>query len=649
MEQALLQPLWDFLANPITPFYFIGFICFLFLWGLADTYISTGKVLKAFKKAFKVIASKKEPKTGEARKTDELQKEFYENFDIHSKELQSIGCINELWEEYQETLIIPAPSSMSLDSQTQRQTRQIIYLTSRPQQYFSLEYVLGARRNLSQLYAFPNYLIGFGLLFTFLGLAAAIAVAQHDLTSASGGTEGLQKLLRVASTKFITSVVAIFLSLLLSILQRYLLNRVRKQIHDFCIALERRTEFLSPEKLLHSSLAIQEEQKFYIANLADNITLKFETILNTALPKSVSEAMSPLVDSLKKLAERDHSNNEGALKSVLEEFLRQMHKGTGEGMSQLANNIQTLVNNVNQLVAKMENFGGNFGQEMGAATQKMADTMDRFVTDFSGVQRALIQFTEVLESLKIIADNIKHAGSQIQGAADGNIESAGNLNKTHGELAATVQGLSGNLEPLKDVIGQMAGALDRLLATSGQLNDAGNLIKGAADDFSRSSNKLDDVHAKIGGHMLEFKQVADGMQGNIKDLVNASGMMAKAATPVEQLSRQMMDAVGTIHKSQDVILGAFNSMSGASDSLKQITSRIESSWGSYQTRFEKVDKDLENAFNVLAKGTDEFQHKVKDFITSFDGSFNDAIQALSSAVNELAEEREEKMQQARIA
>ena len=56
------------------------------------------------------------------------------------------------------------------------------------------------------------------------------------------------------------------------------------------------------------AMLVQEEQKFHLANLADNITLKFESILNHALPKSVSEAMAPLVDTLKKIAERDHSS-----------------------------------------------------------------------------------------------------------------------------------------------------------------------------------------------------------------------------------------------------------------------------------------------------------------------------------------------------
>lgn len=647
MEHAFLQPLWDVLAHPYTPVVFIAVIGGVFLYALVDTFISTRKVRDAFKEALKIVTlGRKQQHDGEYdQHIDELQKEFYDNFDKHVRELQKIDCMRELWQQYQETLIIPSPPRTGAEEEAPKPPRRAVYLTARPQQYFTVDSVLGARRNLSQLYAFPNYLIGLGLLFTFLGLAAAIAVAQHDLATPSASNEGLQKLLRVASTKFITSVAAIFLSLWLSLKQRRWFNKLRKQIHDFCIALELRTEFATAEKLLHSSLAIQEQQNFHLANLADNITLKFESILNHVLPKSVSEAMAPLVDTLKKIAERDHSNNEGALKSVLEEFLRNMHQHTGEGMNQMVGSIKTLAGNLDQLVSKIESFGGNFGQEMGTATQKMAETMDRFVSDFSGVQSALLQFTEVLESLKIIADNIKHAGSQIQGAADGNKESAGNLSKTHGELAATVQGLSGNLEPLKDVVGQMAGALERLLSTSGQLNDAGHLIKSAADDFSRSSQKLDDVHVKIGGHMLEFKQVADSMQGNVQGLVNASDTLAKAANPVEQLSRQMMEAVGTIQKAQDIITGAFTSMSGASDSLKQVMGRMDSSWNSYQSRFEKVDKDLENAFGTLAKGTEDFQQKVKEFITSFDGSFNDAIQALSSAVNELAEEREEQIQQ----
>ncbi len=625
----LLQPLWDFLAHPFTPFIFITILVAIFAYGLINIRLGTQHIGIAFKKALALVSSSKN------------QTEFYAQFDKYSEELQKIDDVSDLWREYEETLIIP-PAQGSPEDVVQP-ARRVIYLTARPHQYFSLDSVLGAKLNLSQVYAFSNYLIGTGLLFTFLGLAAAIAVAQQDLTTAAGN-EGLEKLLSVASTKFLTSVVAILLSLVLSFKQRWWCNNLKKEIRAFCIALELRTEFLPAEKLLHMSLNVQQEQKLHIANLADNITLKFESILNQALPKSVSDAMAPLVDTLKQLAQRDHSNNEGALKSVLEEFLRQMHQHTGDGMNQLVGNIQTLASNLDQLVGKMESFGGNFGQEMNGATQRMAQTMERFVTDFSSVQQALMQFTEVLESLKLIAENIKHAGGQIQGAADGNKESAHDLSRTHGELAATVNGLSGNLEPLKDVVGQMAGALERLLSTSNHLNDAGLMIKGAANDFTLSSQKLDDVHIKIGDHMQGFKQVADSMQGNVQELMNASGLLAKAANPVEQLSRQMMEAVGSIQKSQDVITGAFSSMSSVSDSLKQVLAGVGTSWNSYQSRFEKVDKDLENAFTTLAKGTDDFQQKIKEFVTLFDSSFNTAIQDLSGAISELTEEREEQIQ-----
>src|SRR5690606_9192905 len=120
-------------------------------------------------------------------------------------------------------------------------------------QYFNRESILGERINISQYLAFPNYLIGFGLFFTFLGIAAALHIAQAGLAAPDGGQKAMQELLAVASTKFISSLVGIILSLVLTFMQKRRLKIIQNKINELCRIIEICTEFKSAEKFLYES------------------------------------------------------------------------------------------------------------------------------------------------------------------------------------------------------------------------------------------------------------------------------------------------------------------------------------------------------------------------------------------------------------
>src|SRR5205085_392193 len=117
-----------------------------------------------------------------------------------------------------------------------------VYLSHRPSHYFDQDSVLGTRLNISQFLAYPNYLIGIGLTFTFIGLAAALHVAQAGLAHGAG-QQALKDLLAVASVKFISSIVGIASSLVIASLQRARIRVFQQKLDAFCDLLEECTKY----------------------------------------------------------------------------------------------------------------------------------------------------------------------------------------------------------------------------------------------------------------------------------------------------------------------------------------------------------------------------------------------------------------------
>jgi len=78
----------------------------------------------------------------------------------------------------------------------------------------------------------PGYFVGFGLIFTFLGLVAALFFAAQGMGSGDYAVakSSLAQLLHAASFKFTTSVAGIASSLAISILYKYLLHDLHLRI-----------------------------------------------------------------------------------------------------------------------------------------------------------------------------------------------------------------------------------------------------------------------------------------------------------------------------------------------------------------------------------------------------------------------------------
>lgn len=85
-----------------------------------------------------------------------------------------------------------------------------------------------------------NMFVAFGLLATFLGLVAALTFASQGMTSDDVGTmqTALRELLAAASSKFVTSVAGVALSIILRLLERLLVVDLRGRLDRLSASLE---------------------------------------------------------------------------------------------------------------------------------------------------------------------------------------------------------------------------------------------------------------------------------------------------------------------------------------------------------------------------------------------------------------------------
>jgi chromosome segregation ATPase len=549
--------------------------------------------------------------------------EFYARFEAINSRILEITGLKHAWREFVDSMYF---GNESLNNKK-------AYLSHRPSYYFNRDSVLGTRLNLPQFLAYPNYLIGIGLTFTFIGLAAALHVAQGGLAN-GGGQQALKDLLAVASIKFISSIAGILSSLVLSFLQRWRIKNFQERLAAFCDLLEECTEYKSAEKLLHENFQEQQKHTMALNDMATNIATGIGDVLSNQLPSSVANALEPLAHEIRALAQKFSGSNENALEKVLQEFLAQLRKSSADDMQGLIDSVKTLKGSLDGLVVNMQSMGETFGSDTKESTARLASMLETFVTSFAPVQQGIGQFGQALASLEIIASKIEQAGGSISGAADIS-------NKSMSQLAGTVTDISGNLAPMQELLANLSLSLNKVDETALHLKSAGGTIAMAADGFKNSAASIEQAEGRFNQKVQIFESVADGISGTIAVLERASGQVSNAAQPLSEVSVGITKALQVMQETEMRIQRNQQELNSMLLGLQKFSETIPNLWKQYEDRFNKVDGDLGKAFNELAQGSEQFRSSIGEFVTLLDEHFSSAIKDLSGAINELAEEREQ--------
>jgi len=546
--------------------------------------------------------------------------DFFDSFEKLNDNISSIKGLNSIWKKFTESLNF---------SEANRK----VYTSHRPVYYFNRDAILGNRLNLNEHLAFPNYLIGIGLTFTFIGLAAALHVAQDGLNHGSG-QQAIKDLLAVASIKFISSIVGIISSIILSFVQRWRLKNLQVLIHKFCGLLEQLTEYKSTEKLLHENFQEQVKHTAALNDMATNIASGIGDILSNQLPVSVAQALQPLAEEIRALVQKFEGSNEDALKNVLEEFIEQLRKKSIDDMDALINKLKTLTDSTDKLIQKTKSTEDGFGLGIDTASKQLVDVLGKFVETFQPIQQGIGAFGESLGALEVIAANIKQAADKLGGSAKQNGDSAK-------ELGDTVGKISSNLIPMQSLTENITKALAEISSTASQLKDAGGTISSAAGDFKTSATSIKQAGDAFDENALKLSNVADGIAGTVNTLETASRNIKSAAEPLSEVASEFSKAIGIIKETETKMQQNQQQLTTLLNNLEKYTDSIPTLWNQYESRFNQVDDDLAKAFQQLTQGSQEFRASIRDFVIEVDKQFGTAITGLSGAIQELTDEREQ--------
>lgn len=223
------------------------------------------------------------------------------------------------WREFSETLIAPSDGQGRISN------------TARPQHFFNEDLLVAARVNLPVFQAVPNYLVGAGLFFTFIGLVAALHFAGKGVASDSvqEAQQALKDLLQAATFKFVTSIAGLGMSIYFSVRKKRLLHHFHVLVDRFCEALDKRLDIITPVGVAERSYRELRDQTAQLQRFNTDLAMSIAEALDQKIAVSFGNAVAPVAQAIEQMAARMGQMNEDALRSMISDFTRVIEDGAG--------------------------------------------------------------------------------------------------------------------------------------------------------------------------------------------------------------------------------------------------------------------------------------------------------------------------------
>jgi hypothetical protein len=578
---------------------------------------------------------------------------FAAGFDAISDALAQTPLIGARWQDYRASLVLPATPGRPVRA------------TARGAAWFDVGGLLRAVGVDSRYHAaLPNLLVGAGLLFTFLGLAAALGSAGGIVSAGADSgarNEALRALLDTASFKFITSLVGLLLSIVYALFRKRRLQTVESALDRFLAALEARVPLLTPASLQQEANALLERQAVASGELAASIG----SALDRALDRRLGQHLAPLAaasgggadDRMLRVAE-----SLAALGTRLE--------GLQSGMARSADAMATRVGDGAEaslravaatLTAAAQRLEKQMGQEAAASSARLAGQFEAML----GELRALAEssratgaatFGALAEKIGASATAFEASAARVAGMLASAADSTGGALGRGAEDAVRriAEATEGMRAAMQAMLGEFHGALGAAGATVRENGDvlrqsvdtAGTTlaaaVAGAAAQLDGTARNLASVSGGLATQVGSVNDAATKIAARFADLDRAAreaaSPLAQSAADLKAAGTAAAAAIEPLRAVADGLRTGFAQMGSAAQSIDAAhagAGKLTEALTLASARFENLDREMADTVQALQDGLRGFTRQVRDFVVETDENLARSATQLGNLAKDL--------------
>lgn len=504
------------------------------------------------------------------------------SFQSIDQKMRERSALEHAWREFHETLILPETGD-----------HEPIKNTARPSNYINRE---AAGLNFPILHALPNYFVGFGLLFTFFGLVAALYYANQGVTgNIDEAQSALSGLLSAATFKFLTSIAGLICSIIFSISYKVRMHRIDKAFGQLCDQLERLLSFVTPEEIAAGQLKQLEEQTVQLRRFNSDIAMEIVDGMASKLDASIADglrrAIEPLSAAIDRLSGGMGQDNQAALREMVELFQHRLKAGAGREFAALAEALQQMQGVLTGVTERFGNQSELFGTRVVEAADRLDQAAERAA---AGLAQGAEVATQRLDAE--ITSQTSRIGRELERAG--------------GAFAGRLEGIVPKIE---ETLGPLGGRLASFTET------------------------LQGLDGRLRAQTEAFADVTDHTRASIEALDQAATRLRDAATPVAGSARALGDAAAAGRDAVVALREIQTRTADVTERMATMTSKLEASWAAYERRFDQVDQSLEGVFEQFAEATRAHHESVETFVRELAEALDHAVGVLAGSIGQLDE------------
>lgn len=477
--------------------------------------------------------------------------------------------------------------------------------------------------------AIPNALVGIGILGTFLGLSIGV-MGLKDQSSAEAIKEGVQSLLSSMSTAFVTSVLGMFFSILMTFLLRFLHSFQKSAHNQFCEDLDSK-HYITDEELSEierDRLRSMLQELFGIETDNQNTTpgeLLIQNLqANQAAAAKLEDFGSELGDGLllsantisaieEKLGSRFSNLFQTHLGGHMESMSKSLESIDGKETSQADAFADNLESSLNKLIEQFQS-GLNSGarEEMISMQENLAAT-----------SQSLISLPQILEETKAgfrsMTDQFQELGTELGQKLAQQIQAASE--QASAAQAAGAEAAKESLDSVASMSTSLTQEMQRGMETYMRTNAAS--VEQLNELVGRIRNVLQenaDSSESIGMAITSLTSASKSLNTNTQDLRSGLSSMTRMNESMAQVSSTLTTVTSGL---ENAIRSQGEIVEGVFDQAKQAMADQLSAYGEVNDELSKVK--------------DAFTESIQQYQAQVNAAVNSNLQAFATRLTEVAE------------
>lgn len=535
--------------------------------------------------------------------------------------------------------------------------RESYFLVEPASEVLPYETVVGRSLPLGWYRSVPGLLTGAGLTLTFVAILVALHGVHYDKANTVEPISGIDSLINGLSGKFLSSIVALLLSILFTVSEHLWLGGVKGSYAALLAAVERRVPRLSGSRILLDIRRSSDDASVEVKHISAEVVERFAEVFNQQVVPNLSRGMAEVVAStlhaqMSPTLEKMTGSLEGLQGAIVGLESQKQESLTGEFERILTNLESSMTRALGEMASGFHDaLTGSARQEFGnmqgtlEGTRSMLGAMnDQFATmqaAFNGVVSRAEETT--MRQINAGREQTEALGGVMQGLM-GEMKSNAeqSMSVIQVQLGAVVEHLVGRVSELS---AEMMSVAHSTAADSRQSSE--RLLQQTEGSSQALTARLEQLLDSIRDRSADFDKASKQLRESqefIGDVLNRNG---EALSQMAAAGREVREYTNNLRLQGSSLAAVADGQQALVDKLDQATSKVqgaldrqEQTLQGYESKiqeFEKIVMGLDGSIARIMKAT-------SDGLSDYNQRVRTNFDTIVDAANKLLPEAAKSMQ-----